>query len=99
MEESLPSLPPAPCLIQVRVGVSVIITPFITLLAVGTVQIKLATGSISVTGAFEEADTIADVYRFVSAVTRFVKSVFYPFFSHDSRADSLRHDLRTNIVC
>ena len=36
-------------------------------------QVKLGTGSVSVTGAFELTDTIADVYKFVAAVSKFVR--------------------------
>ena len=42
-------------------------------------QIKLATGSVSVLGAFEASDTIQDVYEFTAAVTPYVR---YAICSH-----------------
>lgn len=36
-------------------------------------QIKLATGSVSIVGAFERNDTLQDVYNFLSTVSTYVK--------------------------
>lgn len=62
------------------------------------IQIKLATGSVSIVGAFDETDTIGDVYTFVASVTRYVKSNFVLCTTHPVIPLESDEWLRTTVI-